>query len=117
MLLSFLAVTVVGALSSGEPRFDERKSTGVPTAEAAATPTVKASLPAKGPIRANVGDVVHLSVRVPASDLVEISDLALEQPVDPGVPAELEFVADQAGSFPVRLRDAGDEIGTLEIAG
>jgi hypothetical protein len=50
------------------------------------------------------------------ADVVEVTSLAIEEPVDAGAPAELVFVADRAGRFRVRLRDAGDAIGTLRIA-
>jgi hypothetical protein len=78
-------------------------------------PVVHGSLPRDREVRARVGDVVALSVSSPAADVVEVPTLALEQPVDSGLPAQLVFVADRAGRFRVRLRDADEAVGILQI--
>ena len=55
-------------------------------------------------------------MRAPSADVVELTSLAVEEPVDAGATAQLEFVADRSGTFRVRLRDAGAAIGTLRVA-
>jgi hypothetical protein len=76
---------------------------------------VTAKMPRKAAVRARVGDVVRLTVRSRFSDTVALPGLAIEGPVDQGAPAQLVFVADQAGRFPVVLRDAGQPVGTLVV--
>ena len=78
---------------------------------------MEGTLPSRREVKAQVGDVVRLTISAPASDTVELPDLSLEQPVDPGVPAEMLFVADQSGSFRVRLRESGETVGTLRVVG
>jgi hypothetical protein len=117
-VLLLVAVSVVSAMTPRERRIGDTPSNQA-QAPAASPPAsvVEASLPGDRDIRARVGDVVRLTVRAPSADIVELADLALEQPVDAGVPAELVFVADQPGRFRIRLRDAGEAVGTLRVGG
>jgi hypothetical protein len=116
-LLLLLAASLVTAMAPRDRRLgDSRTHGGEPPAATSPASVVEASLPNDHEVRARVGDVVRLSVRAPSADVVELTSLALEQPVDVGVPAELLFVADRAGRFGVRLRDAGELIGTLRVA-
>jgi hypothetical protein len=121
-LLFAVLLLVAGSLVSAMTPHT-RHSGGTPSSEVTPAPTnrpasvVEASLPADRDVRARVGDVVRLTVSAPSADVVELADLALEQPVDAGVPAELVFVADQAGRFRIRLRDAGESVGTLRVSG
>jgi hypothetical protein len=114
--LLFLAVLlIVGAslVSAVEPR--DRGSTEAPIAGNPPAPVVEAALPADKEVRARVGDVIRLVVRAPSADTVELTTLGVEEPVDVNEPAEIVFVANQAGRFRVRLRDAGESIGTLRV--
>jgi hypothetical protein len=115
--LLLVAVSLISAVTPRDRRFGDSGDSGLqrPPATRPAS-VVRASLPAAREIRARIGDVVHLSVRAPLADVVEVTSLAIEGPVDAGAPAELVFVADRAGRFRVRLRDAGDAIGTLRVA-
>jgi hypothetical protein len=118
-LFLFAVLLIVGAslVSAMEPRDRSRNDSpnaGLP-ASGSPAPVVEASLPADKEVRARVGDVVRLLVRAPSADVVELSNLAVEEPVDAGQPAEVVFVADRAGRFRVRLRDAGESIGTLRV--
>jgi hypothetical protein len=58
---------------------------------------------------------VELEVMSDQADEVQIDDLGVAAPVQPDLPAELRFVADEAGRFPVTLRDSGKRLGTLEV--
>ena len=116
VVLLVVGASLISALTSHN-RFEDSRDAGVPRPAGASppAPVVEASLPADKEVRARVGDVVRLLVSAPAADMVELSALAVEQPVDAGQPAELVFVADRAGRFRVRLRDAGEPVGTLRV--
>jgi hypothetical protein len=117
LLFAVLLVLATSFISAIAPR--ERRASQQPRSELLpATPpasVVHGSLPGDREVRARVGDVIALSVSAPAADVVEVPTLALEEPVDDGLPAQLVFVADRAGRFRVRLRDAGEAVGTLQI--
>jgi hypothetical protein len=115
-VLLLVAASAVSAVAPRERRFDEMPSRGkLPSTNPPAS-VVRASLPGDDEVHARVGDVVRLTVSAPSTDVVELTSLALEQPVDAGVPAEVVFVADRPGRFRVRLREAGEAIGTLRVA-
>lgn len=86
--------------------------------EAARRPAriVSGRLPADKVVRAREGDVVDLRVMSAQPDEARIDDLGISGPAGPGLPADLRFVADQAGRFPVTLRDSGERVGTLDVA-
>lgn len=82
-------------------------------------PDVRASLNAspRTPARrivARVGDQVAITVRAQGIDSVELGDLDVE-PVEPGIPARFDLLADAAGSYPLVLLQAGRRIGTLVV--
>jgi hypothetical protein len=120
-LLLFAVLLIVGTslISAMEPRDrrgDDSPNAGV-EASASAPPAsvVEASLPGDKEVRARVGDVVRLLVSAPSADIVELSTLAVEEPVDADQATELVFVADRAGRFGVRLRNADESIGTVRV--
>jgi hypothetical protein len=87
--------------------------------EAGAPADVRAALSAAphSPARritARVGAHVVITVRGPAIDSVALGELEVK-PVEPGLPARFDFLADQAGSYPLVLLDAGRRIGTLVV--
>jgi hypothetical protein len=115
-VLLIVAASLVSAMAPRDRRVDDSPNAGAQApASNPPAPVVEASLPADKEVRARVGDVVRLLVRAPSADVVELANLAIERPVDPDQPAELLFVADRTGRFPVRLRDAGESIGTLRV--
>jgi hypothetical protein len=119
LLLSVLLIvgaSLVSAIASRDRGSDRSPNTGAeapPSNPPAAV--VEASLPANKDVRARVGDVVRLLVRAPSSDIVELADLAIEEPVDADQAAEIVFVADREGRFRVRLRDADEAIGAVRV--
>jgi hypothetical protein len=121
ILLAVLLVVGASVVSALEPRDQTSDRSSDPAIAAAAAappaPVVEASLPADKDVRARVGDVVRLVVRAPSADVVQLTALGVEGPVDANQPAALTFVANQPGRFRVRLRDAGESIGTLRVAG
>jgi hypothetical protein len=100
-----------------------------PAPPAAATPvpgdgggTVTASISASGSaiprkVTAVRGDLVDLTVSGDVIDTVSIARLGVLEPMDPGSPALVQLYADTPGRFPIRLLDAGRQIGTLLISG
>jgi hypothetical protein len=68
------------------------------------------------PVRARVGDTVVVQVTSDVIDTVAIEELAVDEQVEPDVPATLEVVVETAGTYPVRLLDADREIGELQVA-
>jgi hypothetical protein len=113
-VLLLVAASLVSAMQPRSERGSDPPSEPLPARSLASE--VRASLPKDEVVRARVGDVVRLTVSAPASDTVELSDLGLEQPVDPELPAELVFVADRPGRFAVRLHNAAETVGTLRIS-
>jgi hypothetical protein len=115
-VLLIVGASLVSAMASRNRGDDDSPNAG---AQAAASgppaSVVEASLPADKQVRARVGDVIRLLVSAPSSDVVELPTLAVEGPVDVGQPTELVFVADRAGRFRVRLRDADESIGTVRV--
>jgi hypothetical protein len=76
---------------------------------------VRGRLPADGTVVAREGDVVKVEVMSNRPDEAQVLGLGLDAPSEPGLPGELEFVADQAGRFAVTLRDAGRRVGVIEV--
>jgi hypothetical protein len=113
-VLLIVGASLVNAIAPRNGRVDNSPSAAA-TASTPPAPVVEASLPRDKEVRARVGDVIRLVVRAPSADVVQLTNLAVEGPVDAGQPSELVFVADRAGRFPVSLRDAGESIGTLRV--
>jgi hypothetical protein len=120
LLLFVVLLIVIGAVASATvPR--ERQAVAPPSTPPQATPpapaadVVKASLPARRAVRARVGDVVEVTVKHDAEDIVQVLALGIEEPVEPHIAAQLVFDADRPGRFAVTLRDAGRRIGTVDV--
>ena len=120
LLLLVAVLFMIAAIASAiAPRPETGPAPLAPTPAppaAIATPRVTGHLPADGVVRADVGDVVDLSVTAEAEDTVQIVALGLDAPVDPQTPARFELVADQPGRFPVTLQGAGTRLGMLEVS-
>jgi hypothetical protein len=85
-------------------------------APANASNVVQGQLPADKTIRARAGEIVRIHVKSVSPDLAEIFSLGVSTPVGPGINAPLEFVANQAGTFEVTLRYAGERVGRVVVA-
>lgn len=108
VLIAALAATVAPRESPSRP--------GVATVVAGPPArTVTGTLPGREPISARVGEVVDVNVRVREADEAQIQLLGVQAPGEPGIPAQLEFVADSPGRFPVVLRDSGQRVGTIVV--
>ena len=67
-------------------------------------------------VRAEVGDLLHLTVQAPSPDVVELEGLGRFAPVDATSPARFNFFLESSGQFPIRLQESGREIGRLSVA-
>jgi hypothetical protein len=111
-----LLLVLIAALAATIAPREEPSRKGVNTVVAGPPArTVTGKLPATRPITATVGDVVDVSVTVREADEAQIEPLAVQAPAEPGIPAQLEFVADTPGRFPVTLRDSGRRVGTVIV--
>jgi hypothetical protein len=117
LLLALLLIVGASLVDAVEPRDRGSREAVNPAAANPPAPVVEASMPSDKDVRARMGDVVRLLVRAPAADVVQLTNLGVEAPVDASQPAELTFVANEVGRFRVRLRDAGEAIGTLRVTG
>src|SRR4051812_23487309 len=129
VLLGLTALATALAPRAGVAPPGGRLTTPTPTARAAPSapaapatePTVVQRTVDAGPgarfarVRARVGDTVRLSVRAKVLDAVQIAGLDQIEPVEPGVPARFEFLADEAGAHPLVLLDAKHRFGVLDI--
>jgi hypothetical protein len=131
LLLLVAVLLVVGAFASAvAPRDTNNKDrattpTVAPVAGGAlpqqgAGTTITETLP--GPttgktktVRAQVGDLIDLTVQAPGPDTVTIAGYDEIQTADPANPAHFSFFADEPGTFVVTLQDAGTVVGQLEI--
>jgi hypothetical protein len=80
------------------------------------TQTVDSEGPEEAVIRARVGDLLHLVVKAPSPDVVELDGLGRFASVDPSTPARFNFFLDNPGRFPIRLQESGREIGRLLVS-
>ena len=120
-LAVLIALTALAAGVDPEPRDD-----GDPAPQSSAFPagagkeverTISTS--AKGADRrvtARIGELVRLTVEGTEVDSVELGDLEVA-PLDPESPAIFELLAEEEGSYPIRLLDANRTIGTLVVTG
>jgi hypothetical protein len=66
-------------------------------------------------IRMRVGDQLQLTVDGSAPDQVEIPRLDLLEPLDLGAPARFDLLADEPGTYTIRLLEARRTIGKLVV--
>jgi hypothetical protein len=119
LFVAAVLLALAAVLSSLSPREDRAVAPSRTEQDAQArrpARTVSGRLPADKVVRAREGDVVDLEVMSAQPDEARIDDLGVSGPAGPGLPADLRFVADQAGRFPVTLRDSGERVGLLVVA-
>jgi hypothetical protein len=115
LLLLAVLLLVAAALASTLAARDRTPAATAPAPPASApVPTVTGRLPG-ATVRARVGDLVSVEVDATTTDTAQIVALGVQAPVEPDLPGQLEFLADQAGRFAVTLRDAGTRVGTVQV--
>jgi hypothetical protein len=80
------------------------------------TRTVDADAAKPAVVRARVGDLLHLVVRAPSPDVVELDGTGRFASVDPSTPARFNFFVENPGTFPIRLQESGQQIGRLVVS-
>ena len=80
------------------------------------TRTVDAEGAEPAVVRTRVGDLLHLVVRAPSPDVVELEGTGRFASVDPSTPARFDFFVESPGTFPIRLQETGQEIGRLVVS-
>lgn len=115
LLLFAVALLLLGSIAGAlTPRREPAGKADAPRFRAA-VPRVQATLPSPAAVQARVGDLVSLRVRSSTPDEAGVADFGLTAPVGPDLVAELTFVADRPGRFPVRLDIAEREVGVLLV--
>jgi len=123
-VLVLLAVLMgLSALAAGvAPREPAPREGAAPSPRVSAAPperpverTVDAGAAAPARVEARVGQIVVLEVRSDELDSVSLGELGQIEPVESDSPARFELLAEEAGSYPIELLEAGRQIGTLEI--
>jgi hypothetical protein len=125
MLVLLVMSSVLAALVPIEPDEPEQSPTGsTGTERSEPTPTgelVRRTIAADDPtperIELGRGDQLDLAVTsAKLADQVEIPAFGVTEDVDPDLPARFDLLALEAGSFPVRLVEAGRAIARIEVA-
>ncbi len=122
-----IAVMATMALIASFAPAPRRPSTPTPTAtprlvdvpDVADAPDVDATLTTSHDARpktveAELGDQVRIVVESTQPDSVALGDLST-QPVEPGIPASFELLADTPGRYPLVTSSDERTIGTLEV--
>ena len=117
MLIVFASFLLISAIINAFGTSQRAEKAEKPPAQRVVAPaaTADGELPADKVVRATLGDVVKVTVTSEVSETAEIVDLGIAEPVDADVPAELTFVADRAGRFPVTLRNSGRPVGSVLV--
>lgn len=118
LALALLALALGGALrSAGDGSTATRPPD--PTGEPVERTTVAATIVPAGRrvarVRARVGDLVQLRVVGTSPDSVSVTGYDAVEPLDRESPALFDFVADRAGTFPVRFVSDGRLAGVLLV--
>lgn len=122
-LLIFVAILMgLTALAAGLAAPQNQKPIATPEpvqpgAVRTASPLVEREIGVSEPqtVAVNEGDEVRLTVSGEALDVVELVGLDLLQPIAPETPAVFDLNADDAGSYPIRLVEAGRRVGKLRV--
>lgn len=118
LLLIFAFMLLVIGLAGGfAPREEQAvKPPDRPAvAPGAGVGVVRGELPEDETVEAQVGDLVELTVTARGPDSVAIAGLGLTEGVAPGAPAQLSFLADRAGRFPVSLTLSDRRVGSVVV--
>jgi hypothetical protein len=132
LVLVVLLLVLLAVANAIAPRESTRSTSPPPAPVTTPSPQVAEPIPPAGPgtvelslsaaragarnvVRAHVGDLVHLVVSASVPGSVQLSGYDLIEPVDAASPAEFDFVAEQAGTFTVRLLDSGAVVGRLRV--
>jgi FtsP/CotA-like multicopper oxidase with cupredoxin domain len=111
----FLVVVVAASFADRETKRTQAEAPPTTIATGPPAPVVRGRLPDDKTVTARVGDAVAIEVRTEEPDDASIPKLGVEAPTSSDVPGVLEFVASQAGRYPVVLINADKPIGTVVV--
>ncbi len=66
-------------------------------------------------VRATVGDLLQLAVRVTSPEEVALVGTGRFATADADTPARFNFFLDSAGTFPIHLQESGRDVGRLVV--
>jgi hypothetical protein len=112
--LLFLVLLILGSLAPTDSTREDTTPTPPPPADTPPPRTVEVTLPGQE-ARAQVGDLVTLTVESDAIGGVSLPDFGETEPVAPGSPALFDVLPTVAGRFPVRDAVTGKQIGVLVV--
>jgi hypothetical protein len=98
------------------PTVPPRATGGTGAGAREVTRTVDAAGAEPALVRARVGDLLHLVVRAPSPDVVELDGTGRFSAVDSSTPAQFNYFVSSPGTFPIRLQESGQEIGRLVVS-
>lgn len=112
-----LVTSIIGASASDDDQAVKppESTTAQRGRDLVADPTARGTLPRDKVVRAQVGQLVTLTVQSPLFDSVTVAATGETEAVSPGAPAEFSFVADRPGSFPVSLDSSGRRLGRVVV--
>jgi hypothetical protein len=99
--------------TSAPPEPNQHAAAGAEAREISRTVDASAAKPAI--VRTRTGDLLHLVVRAPAPDEVELQGLGRFESVDESSPARFDFFLVLPGTFPIRLQQSGRVLGRLVV--
>lgn len=113
----FVASAVVTIVAPRPDPADDPTPRTSPTRPGGAdvTAAVRATLPRDKVVRANVGDLVELTVTSAEPDSATLPAFGLTDASGPEEPARFSFLADRPGRFDVRLLLSGEAAGRIVV--
>jgi hypothetical protein len=98
------------------PSVPPQATGGTATGAREVTRTIDAEGAEPAVVRARVGQLLHLVVRAPSPDVVELDGTGRVATADASTPARFEFFVETPGTFPIRLQESGRELGRLVVS-
>jgi heme/copper-type cytochrome/quinol oxidase subunit 2 len=112
--LLFLVLLVLGSLVPTDSTQTDTSTTPLPPPDMQPTRTIEATLPGKD-VRAQVGDLVTLTVESDVPGGVEMPAFGESAPVAPHAPAMFDVLPTQPGRYVVQNMQTGKPIGVLVV--
>jgi hypothetical protein len=112
--LLFLVLLILGSLTPTDSTQTDTSTTPPPPRDVRPTRTIEATLPGKD-VRAQVGDLVNLTVTSDVPGGVEMPAFGESAPVAPNAPAMFDVLPTQPGRYVVLAMGSGRQIGALVV--
>ena len=116
MSLLFLVLLILGSLAPSDSTRTDTSTTPTPPASGTPVRTIEATMPEDDEVRAQVGDLVNLTVESDDARRRRAAGLRRDpSPWRPSAPALFDILPTQPGTFDVVSTDSGKTIGTLVV--